>query len=110
MENPAQPVTLPRPKDAFPLVCLQTALQASGDYVYAYYGRKEHLEFPFYVGKGRGTRALVHWNNAASDKDVSVLKDQEIEIRQILSAATYRRSNCWPTTSRRPSSLRLTRP
>jgi hypothetical protein len=84
MKKPAPPVTLPRPKDAFPIAHLNAALQASGDYVYAYYGKKQHPESPFYVGKGRGTRALAHWVNAASGKDVSVLKAQEVEIRQIL--------------------------
>jgi hypothetical protein len=72
------------PEDAYPIKHLRAALQASGDYVYAYYGKKDDPESPFYVGKGRGDRVLAHWKNAVSTKHSTELKDQEIEIRKIL--------------------------
>jgi hypothetical protein len=72
------------PEDAYPIKHLRAALQASGDYVYAYYGKKDDPESPFYVGKGRGDRVLTHWKNAVSAKPLAELKDQEIEIRKIL--------------------------
>jgi hypothetical protein len=86
MTRKATTKALPAPRDVHSIKHLQAALSASGDYVYAYYGKKEHPESPFYVGKGRGNRVLTHWENAASTKPLGDLKDQEIEIRKILES------------------------
>jgi hypothetical protein len=86
MTKKATTTALPRPKDAHSMKHLRTALRASGDYVYAYYGKKEHPESPFYVGKGRDNRVLAHWENAASTRASGDLKDQELEIRKILES------------------------
>lgn len=75
---------LSAPSDVYPIKALRQALKSSGDYVYAYYGRKSNPEAPFYVGKGKGTRVLDHWQNAISSTADKSLKDQEMEIRSIL--------------------------
>jgi len=74
-----------KPSDVYPIRSLKLALQSCGDYVYAYYGKKEHLHSPFYVGKGRGSRVLSHWEKAASSALDASLNSQEKEIRLILS-------------------------
>lgn len=84
MSRTANAENLPGPDQVYPLGALRTALAACGDYVYAYYGKREYPEAPFYVGRGRGLRVLTHWKNAVSDKLAAVLKQQEVEIRTIL--------------------------
>jgi hypothetical protein len=74
-----------RPSDVYPNRPLKHALQSCGDYVYAYYGKEEHPHSPFYVGKGRGSRVLSHWKNAASERPTDSLNDQEREIRRIIA-------------------------
>lgn len=76
---------LTKPKQAYPSPALMKALNASGDYVYAYYGNLENPAAPFYVGKGSGDRVLQHWTNAANPKlGVERLHKQEKIIRAIL--------------------------
>ncbi|WP_318493279.1 hypothetical protein [Photobacterium leiognathi] len=58
---------------------LSRALACCGEYVYAYY--QDGDAFPFYVGKGKGTRVLEHWNKAIT----SPTKDHEKKIREILT-------------------------
>ncbi|MFV7784959.1 hypothetical protein ACNPKB_12940 [Shewanella marisflavi] len=62
---------------------LSRALSTCGEYVYGYY--EDGCNFPFYIGKGVGTRVLDHWKKAIS----SPTKDHEKKIREILQNGNF---------------------
>ena len=70
-----------RPQDTFRK--LNSALVGLGDYVYGYYKSGAHE--PFYVGKGRKSRALDHWRDAVKPQKEGEKKQIEI-IREMLNS------------------------